>query len=312
MAASLAPSMDAGPSAALPPSTFPTRVIRGPWADGPWLLFRTPAATTSVTHPAVHIANESVNLYNAMLRGINSLFLQAPFVTALVDIVDFLFLAQSWAGWVRQHRDHLKTRMYPCFEEVLGKPGALAVNLEETETFLPALEDLAGYSAQARDKPETYDAAKLLRIVEDLAPRLHHYFRAQVTVMMDMMTLCGRPGSPQAEARSVALLQSYQQLERELQTSADPFVVPPMMVRLRDSTFEGGNDWPKLSVLAVHQIADRLSPAHAGAWRFLPCTEWGKPRPLPFFDAGDIKGPEAALFPSPTGSSGSSILSLTK
>lgn len=253
-----------------------------------------------------------MNLYNAMLRGINSLFLQAPFITALGDIVDFLFLAQSWAGWVRQHRDHLRTRMYPCFEEVLAEPGALTANLEETESFLPALEDLASYAAQARDRPETYDAAKLLRIIEDLAPRLRHYFGAQLVAMMDMMTLCGRPGSAQGEARSVALLQSYQQLERELQSSTDHLIVPPMMIRLRDSTFEGGSDWPKLSVLAVHQIADRLSAAHAGAWRFLPCTVWGKPRPLPFFDAGDTKGHEAALFPSPTASSGSSILSLTK
>lgn len=247
-----------------------------------------------------------------MLRGINSLFLQAPFLTALGDVVDFLFLAQSWAGWVRQHHDHLRTRMYPQFEAVLGKPGALITRLEETESFLPALEGLARYAAQARDQPETYEAAELLPIIEDLAPRLHHYFGAQVAAMMDMMTLCGAPGSPQGEARSVALLQAYQQLERELQDSTDPFVVPPMMIRLRDSTFEGGNDWPKLSVLAVHQIADRLSPTHAGAWRFLPCTVWGKPRPLPFFDTGDVKGHEAGLYPSPTGSSGSSILSLTK
>lgn len=253
-----------------------------------------------------------MNLYNAMLRGINSLSLQAPFVTALADIVDFLFLAQSWAGWVRQHCDHLRTRVYPRFEEILGKPGALAAQLEETEFFLPALEDFASYAAQARDRPETYNATELLRIVEDLAPRLHHYFGAQIAAMMGMTTLCGPPGSAKAEARAAALLQSYQQLERELQGSADHFVVPPMMIRLRDCTFEGGNDWPKLSVLAVHQIADRLSPAHAGAWRFLPCTVWGKPRPLPFFGNGDVKGHEAALFPSPTASSGSSILSLTR
>lgn len=307
MAASLAPSMDACTS-----SLYQARAIRGPWADGPWLLFQTPAGSTYITHPAVHIANESVNLYNAMLRGINSLFLQAPFVTALGDIVDFLFLAQSWAGWVRQHHEHLRTHMYPKFEEILCKPGALVVKLGETEPFLPALEDLISYAEQARDRPETYDAAELLRVIEDLGRRLHHYFAAQISTMMGMMMLCGRPGSAEGEARSIALLQSYQQLETELQRSTDHFIVPPMMIRLRDNTFEGGNDWPKLSVLAVHQIADRLSPTHAGAWRFLPCTVWGKPRPLPFFDPGNIKGREMAGFSSPTVSPGSSVLSLTK
>lgn len=46
----------------------------------------------------------------------------------------------------------------------------------------------------------------------------------------------------------------------------------------------GGNmtAWPRMSILAVHAVADKLSPRHEGAWRFLPCDVWGRPRELPF------------------------------
>jgi hypothetical protein len=50
----------------------------------------------------------------------------------------------------------------------------------------------------------------------------------------------------------------------------------------------GGNntsDWPRMSVLAIHAVADKLSPRFAGAWRFLPCDVWGRPRELPFMGA---------------------------
>ena len=55
-----------------------------------------------------------------------------------------------------------------------------------------------------------------------------------------------------------------------------------MMVRLRDASYDGRGAWPKLSVPALHAIADKLSVLHAGSWRFLPCDVWGRPRELEF------------------------------
>ncbi|KAH8666811.1 hypothetical protein BX600DRAFT_282043 [Xylariales sp. PMI_506] len=96
--------------------------------------------------------------------------------------------------------------------------------------------------------------------------------------------------SPEAERRAGRLLQLYLAAEAEASNAMDRLIVPPMVVRLRDATFEGGNSWPGLSVLAVHAIADRLSPAHAGAWRFLPCDVWGRPRELEFLGRDGQRG----------------------
>ncbi|KAJ3576970.1 hypothetical protein NPX13_g3534 [Xylaria arbuscula] len=134
----------------------------------------------------------------------------------------------------------------------------------------------------------------------------------------------------EADERANKLTQVYTAAETRAAASMDSFVIPPMIVRLRDATSStslsssssfspmssshhsragsrnsglsfgtgmgtggmgglttnvgGGNkgDWPRFSVPAIHAIADKLSARHEGAWRFLPCDVWGRPRELPF------------------------------
>ena len=278
-------------------STSLSSVARGPWADEPWPLFETPGRTHNTVHPAIHIANEAAHTYNAMFRGINSIFLQAPFVTAAQDVTDFLYLTQCLGRWIAQHHNALYSRVYPKYEAVLAQHGALTTPSPgarpgEDSSFLPDLEALIQYAEETRAQPQTYDPAALLGILENLAPGFHAFAFAQIVKAIGMESLCGKSGSPAAERRSVALLNAWRALDTEASTAADrPFVLP-MLVRLRDTTFDGGNDWPRLPVLAVHIIADRLSPAHAGAWRFLPCTIWGKPQELPFLTTPQKKEPK--------------------
>ncbi|KAI1308350.1 hypothetical protein F5Y03DRAFT_350775 [Xylaria venustula] len=144
----------------------------------------------------------------------------------------------------------------------------------------------------------------------------------------------------EADDRANKLTQVHAAADARAAAAMDPFVIPPMIVRLRDTTLQtatvstssyaasmpfspssspslsrmssssslasrkngtgmgvsmgmgmgmgigigGGNkgDWPRLSVPAVHAVADKLSTRYAGSWRFLPCDVWGRPRELPF------------------------------
>ncbi|KAK8115960.1 hypothetical protein PG984_012462 [Apiospora sp. TS-2023a] len=285
------------PLSNLSSATSQISIARGPWADEPWPLFETPGKTHNKAHPAIHIANETAHTYNAMFRGINSIFLQAPFVTAAQDVSDFLFLAHCLGCWIAQHHKTLYSRVYPKYEAIFGQPGALAASSpsqpeEEDLSFLPVLEALICYAAETQSQPQTYDSAVLLGLLDNLAPGLHAHAFAQIVKAISMETLCGEPGTPGAERRAVGLLNAWRTLDAEAGAAPERPSVLPMLVRLRDTTFEGGNDWPRLPILAVHAIADRLSPAHAGSWRFLPCNVWGKPKELPFLTATPAVGPK--------------------
>ncbi|KAI0012313.1 hypothetical protein F4779DRAFT_614761 [Xylariaceae sp. FL0662B] len=316
-------------------------VIRGPWADGPWPLIETPSKSQRITHPALHIANELAHTHNAMLRGLNAIFLQAPHVHQPTDISDILFLTQSWSAWVLDHHRAKETSMLPGFEGVLGlPPGSLTLptsaapsssgsgaandndNNDDTEaTAIEALlRNVHAYAAATRPQPHTYSPTTLQGHLGRLAGPLVALMTRQVPQLVGLRDFClsatspgvpaiaitssplspfqhplqsptppspnptpdSTPTAPAEEAdRASKLLHVFLGCETAASDAMDRFVVPPMVVRLRDASATA-DDWPRLSVLAVHAVADKLSPRHAGAWRFLPCDVWGRPRELAF------------------------------
>ena len=80
--------------------------------------------------------------HNAMIRGINSIFNQAPYIHKDEDIADFLFFVRSWANWVGDHHHLEETLMFPSFEKVMDKPGFLQANIEQHHAFEPGLKQL--------------------------------------------------------------------------------------------------------------------------------------------------------------------------
>ena len=59
-----------------------------------------------------------------------------------------------------------------------------------------------------------------------------------------------------------------------------------MVLGLRDVTFQGGNDWPVMPPLSAWFVHYFFASKYAGAWRFLPCDTWGRPRELAFGGGG--------------------------
>ncbi|KAI4864299.1 hypothetical protein F4820DRAFT_470636 [Hypoxylon rubiginosum] len=341
-----------------------------PWADGPWPLIETPSRTQRLTSAALHIANELAHAHNAMLRGLNAIYLQAPFVTLPGDVADLLFLTRAWSAWVLDHHALKETAMLPGFEAALGlAPGSLRRRrattpptfrsgggeegeeggeehgksmengngngkgkVEEAEDLALQLQRVHAYAASTLAQPASYSGSTLRALLASLAASLVPHLHDQISLLARMQDLSSssspspfsspspspyssssstsssiRPPPPssassssssarslsiataaaadRAAARANKLTQTHLSCESALADRADRFVVPPMVTRLRDAAYDGRNGaaaWPRLSVPALHAIADRLSPRHAGAWRFCPSDVWGRPRELGF------------------------------
>ncbi|KAJ5805924.1 uncharacterized protein N7503_003526 [Penicillium pulvis] len=237
------------------------------WADGPWPLIETPSKTQDTSkHASIYIANEMAFAHNAMLRGLNSLYLQVD-LSDPKDISDFLFFLRSWAGWVSHHHVLEEERMFPQFEEAMKQPNFLQGNVEEHHIFQPVLKKLLAY---ADIKPEEYQASTVRSLIEEMAPSFREHLAHEITSLLSM-----------APYDSQALLKVYKGCEAEA-SRQDKFVVPPMVLGLRDITFEGGNQWPALPPLSTYLIHYLLARKHAGSWRFLPSDAWGNPRQLKF------------------------------
>ncbi|KAI1091886.1 hypothetical protein F5B19DRAFT_245925 [Rostrohypoxylon terebratum] len=367
-------------------------VPRKPWVDEPWPLIEPLSRTLRITHPAHHIANEISQTHNAMLRGLNTIYLQAPFVRNHVDITDFLFLVRAWSGWVLDYHELKESTMIPGFETTLGMSRGVLRAMEysfdtrsreseeqggdtndnepkEEEIIgergedmgteirlleLPALlQNLRSWAIETHTQPSSYSPSTLRALLASLASVLVPHLHNEIGIFLQMEQLSAPPSvssvtsslrsipsipslsaspapsnpstlnsvstvpsttpsthsksgtaSPKAtpspipaphippispsrpqrpknkpSPRAASLTQIHLSAESSFTQHADRYTVPPMLIRLRDASHDGAS---KLTVPAIHAIADRLSPKHAGSWRFLPCDIWGRRRGLEF------------------------------
>ncbi|KGO46285.1 hypothetical protein PEXP_098970 [Penicillium expansum] len=172
-------------SACPAPPVPPTLMANPVWADGPWPLIETPSKTQDVSkHAAIYIANEMACTHNCMIRGLNSIYLQAEHVQKPQDIEDFLFFIKSWANWVSDHHILEETQMFPGFEKVIGTAGFLDTNVEQHHAFQPQLKTLQEYSSHTSHVD--YDATKVRRTIEEMAPSFYRHLSDEINSLLSM------------------------------------------------------------------------------------------------------------------------------
>ncbi|KAI1359420.1 hypothetical protein F5Y08DRAFT_80323 [Xylaria arbuscula] len=242
------------------------------WADGPFPLIQTPSATKDISDHAAHqIANEMAFAHNAMLRGLNSIYLQAPHVSKQ-DASDFLFFVASWSAWVLHHHDLEETNMFPKFETIPGiQPGQLSQNIHQHELFAGGLKSLNDYATNT--PAATYEGKRVIGLMDAFA----HHMTKHLADEID--TLWALDCCEKGEEKN--LLKIYEEAEAEA-GKQDKTVVPPMALGLCDKTFEGGNNWPAMPPGSTYIVHYFFSWKHRGAWRFLPSDTFRTPRPLAF------------------------------
>lgn len=69
-------------------------------------------------------------LHNAILRGFNTIYLQAPLVQPK-DYRDFVGYSLTWCKFVKKHHDDEEALLFPSLESTLGLIGALDHSREE-------------------------------------------------------------------------------------------------------------------------------------------------------------------------------------
>ncbi|KFA64406.1 hypothetical protein S40285_01070 [Stachybotrys chlorohalonatus IBT 40285] len=248
------------------------------WADQPMQLIPTPQYETKQTDLFTTGATHMCLLHNSILRGFNSIYLQAPHVHPH-DKAAFVGYALTWFKFVKSHHDDEEANLFTKIEEVLDDKEVFAETHEEHDSFMAGLTEYHQYLANL-PSPSALDAAELVRIMDSFREPFEQHFHHEISVIAALAShpKAPAPDSPEAAAAS-DVFKAWGKKTVSKAGTAD--VVPFFLLNL-DGTFEDGAwaAWPPMPAFIRWGLLNLAGSWYGGYWKFSSCDAQGRPRAL--------------------------------
>lgn len=243
-----------------------------PWADGPLKMVKTPMFETKKEDTFTKGATHMALLHNAILRGYNSIYLQAPHVKP-DDYADFIGYCLTWFKFVKSHHDDEEANLFPKVVEVLGKEDkeVWAKTHEEHEAMLPGLAKFNTYLTSLA-APSDFSSTTLLSIMKEFEEPFDTHFHSEISVIAGLSAAGDFP-----QAGPV-----FKAWGKNSVSSAGYTDVVPFLFLNFDRTYEDGmwKDWPPMPAVIRYMLVRVGGWWHQGWWRFASCDVNGMPKEL--------------------------------
>ena len=121
--------------------------------------------------------------HNGIIRGLNSIYLQAPHIPTkdLSVIQDFLTYCQCWCESMHHHHDAEENEFFPNIELITNSKGLMERNVEQHRAFTPGFDAFHEYSRTCR--AEDYDGQKLRSLIEAFAEPLTQHLHEEIDTL---------------------------------------------------------------------------------------------------------------------------------
>lgn len=168
-------------------STHPGNI----WADGPYQLIMRPRVPRETG--ASFCATEMSLIHNIIIRGLNSIVRQAPYIPDASrpgynaqDVRDLLFFIQAWCKNLDHHHNVEETTFFPLVEAMTGIVGLMDDLEVEHEEFHPGIMNLRAYAENMYSRPGDYRWATLKAIIVGFGPALINHLHAEIEFLLKM------------------------------------------------------------------------------------------------------------------------------
>lgn len=192
------------------------------WADRPYSLVSTTAFSKDVrmvtnlllttlltlhqsSHSAYYVATQMSLAHNGIIRGLNSIYIQAPNLprSDLALIRDFLTYCQCWSESMHHHHDAEETFFFPEMANITGVKGIMEQNIDQHRAFTPGFDAFYEYAKTCL--PKDYDGQRVRLLIEDFAQPLTQHLHDEIDTLRKLDVY------DSAEVR-----QAYKRLEKVL------------------------------------------------------------------------------------------------
>ncbi|KAF9697978.1 hypothetical protein EKO04_004119 [Ascochyta lentis] len=253
-----------------------------PWADSPFPLLRIPGtsgAPTTTNTGLLSICVEMANVHNLLLRGLNAIYLQGPYVKEITDVADFMLYIKAWADTVHHHHKGEERLFFPYADELAdlaglceGGDGSLMQgNVDQHRAFEAGLMEMTQYVEGVRNGAVMYKWEELKRLIDGYANILTTHLHDEIESLIKLERCDGEK-----------LKKRFAMTAEEGAKTADPALVIPLVLGCIDRNYAGSENFPPVPFFVPWLNAYWFARKHKGCWRFNPSDHWGRPRRLQF------------------------------
>ena len=221
------------------------------------------------------MATSMCHVHNIIIRAMNSIYLQSPYVKELADIADLLFYTKTLVITIGAHHDGEEKYLFPELAEYTKNPRIMAINQAQHAAFHKGLQELGEYCSTT--SPANYSHSTFRSIIDSFATPLFKHLDEEIATILALKEY------PSSELKRI-----WAKAEEHINDVGSFDEMFPLAFGCIDKGFEGGQlKFPPAPGFVNYVVNYWFARKHRGAWRFNPCDMWGKPRPLFFMPEGD-------------------------
>jgi hypothetical protein len=209
------------------------------YADHPFSLISTPIflAKDSQATPDVfdELASEMALVHNIVIRGLNSIYLQAPHIKP-ADEKPFARYMAGWFTLLHSHHGGEETMFFPAVEKMTGVDGIMDTNIDQHAAFHDGLDTFKAYADAVIAGKEKYDSGRVIAIIDGFATPLLQHLTDEIPTILGL-----RQYSDKLEGLPKLFQEEADKVGKEIGVSGIIWFCAHL-----DAQFEGGKwqNWP--------------------------------------------------------------------
>ncbi|EGX95467.1 Protein kinase-like domain [Cordyceps militaris CM01] len=248
------------------------------WADAPIALVATPQRLTGKTDLFTAGATHMALVHNALIRGFNSIYQQAPYIDEQLSH-DFVRYSLTWASFVTSHHHDEEDNLFGKVSDLLDDATIWTATHKEHESFIDGVVQFQTYLTSLSTATEL-SADELLRIMDSFRAPLDNHLHSEVRTIAALAAHPNTPAEGSEEAAAAALV--FKTWGKNTVTKAGMLDVVPFFFLNLDRTFENGlwAQWPPMPGPIRWILTNVVGTYHGSWWRFASCGSDGRPREL--------------------------------
>ncbi|KAL0935613.1 uncharacterized protein CTRU02_210204 [Colletotrichum truncatum] len=249
------------------------------YADHPYELIQTPKFQASQDEKGsepdmfCRVASEMAVVHNMVIRGLNSIYLQAPYVSH-AESKYFVKYMLAWYSLLHVHHSGEETDFFPAIEDMSGEKGLMECNVSQHKKFHDGIESFKTYIDACASGKEKFDGEKVVTLIAGFGEVLTQHLRDEITTLLDLR---------KHGLDKMGGLEEKFGIEGERNMKELGLVVGlPFCFSNHDLGYEDGlwSSWPPAPNIVKLLCRHVMYRFNSKRWKFAACDRMGNLQPL--------------------------------